>query len=416
MKRTLTILITLTAFVGLLQGNSYAGAGDYGMPGEYLDYPFGARVAGMGGANTGLADDVTAIFNNPAGLATQDPIQIGLQHVMLFEDTMLDFLGFSLPVINIGHIGLGIVFLHSSDFYVVDDGYAPTSDHTSSMSKGSAYLSYARDIFPGLSAGVNVKVAYEDIFGHSGTGIGIDVGGLYSPIPEFQVGVYVKNALTPQVLGDMYFGSVTLGVAGKLFNNDLLLAVDVSKSLGPQDSILWEVGGELDVYNDMAFIRAGLDDELKVYLGVGGKYMNITLDYAASIEALGLAHKISAGYSMGGFEMSVRATPKIFSPVGIRKTTTFAIKAVSKYQIRDWELNIKDQNGDIVRSYSGEENPPNQIVWNGKDDRGLPAPDGNFSAQMIVTDSNGKVIKSNFESVKIQSAVPLDGEGGLELD
>jgi flagellar hook assembly protein FlgD len=119
---------------------------------------------------------------------------------------------------------------------------------------------------------------------------------------------------------------------------------------------------------------------------------------------------------MGGFEMTLKAAPKIFSPVGIKKVTTFAIRAVSKYPVREWEMNIKDQNGDIVRSYSGEDNPPNQIVWNGKDDRGLPAPDGNFSAQLVVTDSNGKVIKSNFESVRIQSAVPLGGEGGLELE
>jgi len=144
--------------------------------------------------------------------------------------------------------------------------------------------------------------------------------------------------------------------------------------------------------------------------------MNITLDYAASIEALGLAHKISAGYSFGGYEVKLVAAPKIFSPVGIRKNTTLAITAASKYRIDTWELNIKDQNGDIIRSYSGEDNPPNQIIWDGKDDRGLPAPDGNFLVQLLITDANGKVTKSNIESVKIQSAVPLGEEGGLEFE
>ncbi|MCK5218527.1 UPF0164 family protein [bacterium] len=414
LKKIRLILTAAIILFAMNQGAVWAETGDHGLPGEYLSYDIGARAAGMGGAMTGLADDVAAIFYNPAGLATQNPIRIGLQHVMLFEDTMFDFFGFSMPIAEFGHIGIGLVFLHSTGFDVRDENYNPLSI-SDAVSQGAFYFSYARDIRPNITAGANIKVIYEDIFGHSGTGVGIDLGGIYSLIPEFQIGFYFNNVLSPQVLGDTFFGGATLGLAGKLFNEDLLLDADISKSFGNQ-GIKWKVGGELNVYEDMAFVRSGLDDEMRVHVGVGGKYRNITLDYATSIEPLGLAHKISAGYSFGGFEVGIKATPKIFSPVGIRKTTTFAVIAVSKYLVQEWEMNIKDQNGDIVRTYSGEDNPPNQIVWNGKDDRGLPAPDGNFSSQLIITDSNGKVIKSNIESVKIQSAVPLGGEGGLELD
>lgn len=416
MTKLISRIMMGLALCGFLAGWVQAGTGDHGLPGEYLTYDIGARAAGMGGAMTGLADDVSAIFYNPAGLATQNPIQFGLQHVILFEDTMFDFLGFSMPIVEIGTVGLGVVMLNSGGFDTRDDRYRPNpTGFTNSMSQMGVCLSYARDLMPSLTVGGNIKIAYEDMFGHTGTGVGLDLGGLYSVIPELQVGLYLNNILTPTVLGDTYPGSVTLGLGSHLFNDDLLLDADISKTLANQ-GIKWEVGGQLDVYEDMVFVRSGLDDEMKVHLGAGGKYMNITLDYAMSLEALGLAHKISLGYSMGGFEMTLKASPKIFSPVGIKKVTTFAIRAVSKYPIREWEMNIKDQNGDIVRSYSGEDNPPNQIVWNGKDDRGLPAPDGNFSAQLVITDSNGKVIKSNFESVRIQSAVPLGGEGGLELE
>ncbi len=412
------LLMVCLAMMTLIPWSTPAAAvtGDSGLPGEYQSYDIGARASGMAGAMAGLADDVSAIFYNPAGLANQNPIQIGVQHVILFENTMFDFLGFAMPIREVGNIGVGIIALTSPGFDVRDENYNVSSDFSSSMMQGSFYLSYARDLMSNISAGASVKVAYDNFFGHTGTGVGIDVGGTYRPIPEMQIGLYLQNALTPQVLGDTYFGKAVLGIGGMLFNDDLLLDVDVSKSFGPQPSIKWKVGGELDVYEDMAFVRAGLDDEMRVSAGVGAKYMNITLDYAAGIEPLGISHKISAGYSFGGFEITVKANPKIFSPVGIKKTTTFALTAVSKYPIRDWEFNIKDQNGDIVKSWSGEENPPNQIVWTGKDDRGLPAPDGNFSAQLITTDSNGKVIKSNIETVKIQSAVPLGGDTGLSLD
>jgi hypothetical protein len=392
-----------------------AGTGDHGLPGEYLTYDVGARAAGMGGAMAGLADDVTAIVYNPAGLASQNPIQFGVQHVILFEQTMFDFLGFAMPIESLGNFGIGLVYLSSGGFDVRDADYKVNDNVTNSMSQGAVYLSYARDVMLGISAGANIKIANENMFGHTGTGFGIDLGGSYAPIPEFQAGLFLNNALSPSVLGDTYPAGITLGLAGKLFNEALLLDVDISKQLANQ-GVKWKAGTQVDVYSNMAFVRAGLDDEMRVALGVGGKYMNITLDYAASIEALGLTHKISAGYSFGGYEVKVAATPKIFSPVGIKKTTTFAITAASKYPVQSWELNVKDQNGDIIRVFSGEENPPNQVVWNGKDDRGLPAPDGGFSAQLTITDTNGKILKSNSESVRIQSAVPLGEEGsGLEL-
>jgi len=408
------------ALIGLvltvIASPAFAATGDHGVPGDYFSYDIGARAASMGGAMTGLADDVTTMFYNPAGLATQNPVQIGVQHVMLFEETMFDFLGFAMPIENFGNVGLGLVYLNSTGFDVREANYSINNSVSNSMSKGAVCLSYARDIFVGLSAGTNIKVAYENIFGHSGMGVGIDLGALYSLIPELQVGLFINNVLAPTVLGDTYSTGITLGLGGKLFNDALLLDADFSKSFGDQ-GFKWKVGGQVDLYDNMVFIRTGLDDETRIALGVGGKYMNITMDYAASIEALGLTHKISAGYSFGGYETKITAAPKIFSPVGIKKTTTYAITATSKYPIQSWELNIKDQNGDVIRSFSGEDNPPNQVVWNGKDDRGLPAPDGNFNAQLTITDSNGKTIKSNVESVKIQSAVPLGDEGnGLELE
>jgi hypothetical protein len=414
-KRLMRSILAVVVAGLLAPGAVLAATGDHGLPGEFLSYDVGARAAGMGGAMAGLADDVTALVYNPAGLAMQNPVQIGLQHVILFKDTMFDFVGFSLPIPEVGNVGLGAVLLTSTGFDVRDANYLRLAT-PNSLNQGAVYLGYARDVMTDLAVGATLKVAYENVFGHAGTGIGVDLGSIYTLMPEMQVGLYLNNVLAPKVLGDTYFGGATLGIGGKLFNEALLLDADVSKSFGNQ-GFKWKVGGQVDLYESMAFFRAGLDDEIRVALGVGGRYMNITLDYSASVEALGLAHKISLGYSFGGYEVRITATPKIFSPVGIKKTTTFAITATSKYAIRSWELNIKDQNGDVIRSFSGEDNPPNQVVWNGKDDRGLPAADGNFSGQLAITDANGKTTKSNLESVRIQSAVPLGDEGtGLSLD
>lgn len=411
--KLLRILAVLVVIPSMWVTASRASQSDNGLAGEYLNYEFGARASGMAGAMTGLADDVTAIFYNPAGLARQNPIQIGLQHVLLFADTMFDFLGFTLPVPGFGNIGMGAIMLTSTGFDVRDENYLPLNI-SNSIQQGALYLSYARDITPQLAIGANAKVAYENIFGRSDTGLGLDVGGLYQFVPEFQVGVYLNNALAPEVLGEAYFATVTLGVGSQLFNHRLKLAADISKSWGNQ-TLKWCLGGELAVFEERAFVRAGLDEELRVTLGAGGKYADISLDYALSLEDLGLTHKISAGYAFGGYETKIRATPKIFSPVGIKQSVTYALTSLAKYFVTKWELNIKDLNGDVVRTFQGEENPPQQIVWAGKDDRRLPVPDGPYQAQLLVTDEHGNINKSNIETVRIETRVGFGEESELEI-
>ena len=82
MKRTALILTLALGLSALI-----CAAGDYGTPGEFLNWGAGARAMGLGKAFTGLADDPSAIYYNPAGLALQNPLQITLQHVILFYES-----------------------------------------------------------------------------------------------------------------------------------------------------------------------------------------------------------------------------------------------------------------------------------------------------------------------------------------
>jgi flagellar hook assembly protein FlgD len=68
-----------------------------------------------------------------------------------------------------------------------------------------------------------------------------------------------------------------------------------------------------------------------------------------------------------------------------------------------------------VRTYSGEDNTPASIIWNGKDDRGLPVGDGEYKLVMKVKDKSGRSIESGRETVKVSSSIPLQG-GGVKLE
>ena len=67
--------------------------------GEFLSLGVGARALGLGGAFVGVADDVTASFWNPAGLAQLNRKELSLMHAETFGSFLnQDFVAFALPL------------------------------------------------------------------------------------------------------------------------------------------------------------------------------------------------------------------------------------------------------------------------------------------------------------------------------
>src|SRR5689334_21034223 len=74
-----------------------AGATRYA--GEFLRIGVGARALGMGSAFVGLADDGTASYWNPAGLATLSERQVTAMHAEQFGSIVqYDFLSYVMPI------------------------------------------------------------------------------------------------------------------------------------------------------------------------------------------------------------------------------------------------------------------------------------------------------------------------------
>src|SRR6185295_19386651 len=79
--------------------------------GEFLRIGVGARALGMGSAFVGLADDGTAAYWNPAGIATLERHEITAMHAEQFGSIVqYDFLSYVMPIGSPGGArqGLGI--------------------------------------------------------------------------------------------------------------------------------------------------------------------------------------------------------------------------------------------------------------------------------------------------------------------
>src|SRR5438309_778446 len=89
---------------------------------QFLKMGAGARAAAMGDAFSGIADDVTATYWNPAGLAQIRSAQVALMQNAGLVDTQYQYLGAAMPV-GKSALGLSIYRLDngSIDRYTASD-------------------------------------------------------------------------------------------------------------------------------------------------------------------------------------------------------------------------------------------------------------------------------------------------------
>src|SRR5258705_16849 len=86
----------ILVMAGCLLAASAAHATKYA--GEFLKQPVGARALGMGGAFTAVADDATAPWWNPAGMAYLPYKEVIPMHAEQFGKLVNhDYLGFVMP-------------------------------------------------------------------------------------------------------------------------------------------------------------------------------------------------------------------------------------------------------------------------------------------------------------------------------
>jgi hypothetical protein len=307
--------------------------------GEFLRIGVGARALGMGSAFVGLADDGTAAYWNPAGIATLEHHEITAMHAEQFGSIVqYDFLsyvmpigspggakqglGFSLVRLGVDNIpdtrGLDIIdqngngkFDYPEDRLVVDESrFIFDSDNDVAL-----LISYGRDLKPGFSLGGNFKIIRQWL-GDSlrSTGFGLDAGALWIG-KDWSAGARLSDAVTTRILWNTgtseYIapalrvgGSKTVSFSSK--RHIVTAAADVQIGFSDEQlssqahvgSVTFEFHPGIEYWIERRVaLRAGFEAR-NFSAGAGIRLRRFGLDYAYLDHAdLDASHRVSGSYS-----------------------------------------------------------------------------------------------------------------------
>jgi len=279
---------------------------------QFLNLGFGARALGMGEAFTAVADDVSCVYYNPAGLARGAAgRQLAFSHAWHVQDTAVSQAGFMRRP-----YAASLTYFSAGELEGRDAAANPTGNFTA---RDLAFGLSRGLLLGGLQAGVTGKVISQKIKSSGATSFAADLGLLYRfEGTPYSVGAALLNFGTRVKFEEESFPlplKLKMGAAAA-FSSRLLLAVDAelpdygqaAARLGAEyrglEGIALRFGyrtassAQRDAILGRGFGDSvtGVDAMYGFFAGVGFEYSGFNLDYALlPYGDLGSAHRFSFG-------------------------------------------------------------------------------------------------------------------------
>lgn len=275
----------------------YAAAyqGDYGTE-SIFSAGAGSRADAMGGAFAAVADDASASYYNPAGLALVEKQTAAFLHFPMYEGAIYDAVSYCVPILDFGSIAASVYRFSAGTIAGYDITDKATVDFSPEEYK--ATLSYAGKITENLYAGFNADVFSSKIGGPYTAGFGADAGVLYMPFDFFSAGFVIHNIIKPNFLNEGLPQKYTLGLALKYGAAGFVFRLASDCSLGESEAFKNSSGAEI-TWLDVLSVRAGYNDA-RLTFGGGIKLAGAQADYAFVTGGLpGGLHKFSFSYGFG---------------------------------------------------------------------------------------------------------------------
>lgn len=175
-KYLITVLLCLLIWFNSTEA-IFTKLGKAGMP--FLKIGIGSRANGLGDAFVAIADDVSATYWNPAGLAILKNREVMFNHIDWILQTRLEYLAGAFPT-NLGTFGIALTNVSYGDFeQTTIDNYQGTGEYFSAAD-WALVASFARMFTDKFSFGASIKTMQQRIWDMTANAFAFDFGTYYN--------------------------------------------------------------------------------------------------------------------------------------------------------------------------------------------------------------------------------------------
>jgi len=297
-----SIFIIILFSIGLLQAGEITKRGTTAA--QFLKIGVGARAAAMGESYAAEANDASAIYWNPAGLASMTANEVLFARTSWIADMSYDFASVVMPMQGLGTFGIFYQSLNMDEMEVRTELAPEGTGELFNATSLALGVSYARNMTERFAFGVSAKYIREQIWHESASTFALDVGITYrTSIENLRLGMAITN----------YGGKMQMD--GK----DLLYFIDIDPSLdGNNENVIARLNTEK--YDIPLGFRVGVaydpikTDFHRITMAVDGvtpndyyEYLNVGMEYGfremvflrGGYKGLGV-NDYEVGFSAGG--------------------------------------------------------------------------------------------------------------------
>ncbi len=272
--------------------------------GEFLKIGVGERPCGMGEAFGAVADNVNAIYWNPAGLSQITRTEFSFMHMQyVMTEFRVNYLGLAIPLDKLmGKASKGVL---GFDFRLMsnEDTYRDENGNTTGKFmnyNGVGTIAYSISINKNYLTRISVKYFYEQYETEKLKNVLFDIGGMYRKQLKADI---LRLGMVAQNIGvQNNANNIKLGLSYQ-FSFGTLFALDIDIPT-KGDKIKYSTGIEYGLFNKLS-LRTGyrfIENAAPATgftLGAGFKILKYGFDYSyIPYGDLGITHRISVS---GGF-------------------------------------------------------------------------------------------------------------------
>ena len=298
------IITILIAFVSVTVFSQVSKVGTTAA--AFLEIGPGSVATGMGGAFVSVANDATALYWNPSGMADFINNEVTIFHASWIASTNFDYAALVLPLGEVGNLGLSFTSFSMADEKVRTIDQQEGTGEFYSAGDIAVGLSYARKLTDRFSIGFTAKYIQQTIWHESASAVAIDAGTIFKTdlFNGLTIGASISNFGTQMKLNGSdtrSFGRVNssllgstdqvpfnleldswdlpllfqIGVSTNIIKDEdyrLLVSVDALHPNNNYESM--NIGGQFS-FKEYLFIRAGfrnlflVDSEGGLTFGIG---------------------------------------------------------------------------------------------------------------------------------------------------